>query len=547
MSASLAITAHPDMAKTTPRSMKVSTRLSWGFGVLLALFIGMAGVSMFNVASVDEDFRLVIQERYPKVARLNEMRSELNQIARSMRNMLLMSDAAQIRDERARIESSRKALDENLAHLKETIHVEKAKLILAQIVDAKNAFDALDNRFNELAADHADEAKSLLLGQLRPAQLAYMARLEDLIKFQEGLMQESADVASSAIAHLRTLLWTLGSGAVVVAVVSTLWVTRSITRQLGAEPSEAALLAQRIARGDLCSRIAVRQGDSTSLAAHLRDMQAALTSVVGAVRTNADSVSTASLQIAQGNSDLSRRTEEQASALEETASSMQQLSSTLKQNAENAHQASQLAANASVIAGKGGEVVGSVVDTMKAINESSQRISDIIGVIDGIAFQTNILALNAAVEAARAGEQGRGFAVVAGEVRSLAQRSAEAAKEIKSLITASVERVEHGSRLADQAGSTMAEIVASIRRVTDMMREIGAASAEQSAGVTQVGEAMTQMDQATQQNAALVEQSAAAAESLKVQAQQLVTAVSVFRIDDAAARGHALVAGPAGA
>jgi methyl-accepting chemotaxis protein len=244
-------------------------------------------------------------------------------------------------------------------------------------------------------------------------------------------------------------------------------------------------------------------------------------------------VATASAQIASGNSDLSGRTEEQASALEQTAASMEQLGSTVRQNADNARQANQLALNASTVAVQGGDVVAQVVGTMKGINDSSRKIADIIGVIDGIAFQTNILALNAAVEAARAGEQGRGFAVVASEVRSLAQRSAEAAKEIKGLITASVERVAQGTQQADLAGETMTEVVGAIRRVTDIMGEISAASSEQSTGVAQVGEAITQMDQATQQNAALVEESAAAADSLQRQAQELVQAVAVFRLDDA--------------
>ncbi len=273
-----------------------------------------------------------------------------------------------------------------------------------------------------------------------------------------------------------------------------------------------------------------RPGDTTSLLARLREMQESLSRVVAGVRENSEAVATASAQIAQGNNDLSQRTEEQASALEETAASMEQLSATVKQNADNASEANALAQGASVIAIKGGEVVGQVVDTMKAINAGSKKIADIIGVIDGIAFQTNILALNAAVEAARAGEQGRGFAVVASEVRSLAGRSANAAKEIKSLIGASVQRVEQGTALVDQAGATMTEVVNSIKRVTDIMVEISAASTEQSAGVCHVGEAVGQMDQVTQQNAALVEESAAAAESLRVQALRLVQTVEVFKL-----------------
>ena len=293
------------------------------------------------------------------------------------------------------------------------------------------------------------------------------------------------------------------------------------------------MLFRSIAAGDLTSEITVQPGDQSSLMAAMKAMNDSLGRVVTEVRSNAESVSAASSQIAQGNADLSQRTEEQASALEETAASMEQLGSTVQQNAENARQASQLAQGANAVAIKGGEVVGQVVETMKSIKNASEKIVDIIGVIDSIAFQTNILALNAAVEAARAGEQGRGFAVVASEVRSLAGRSAEAAKEIKSLIGASVDRVEVGAQLVDQAGATMAEVVASITRVSDIVSDISAASSEQSQGVAQVGEAVSQMDQVTQQNAALVEESAAAAESLRHQAQRLVQAVAVFRLDAA--------------
>ncbi len=327
--------------------------------------------------------------------------------------------------------------------------------------------------------------------------------------------------------------------AVVVAVLLGLWVTRSITRPI----ARAVDVARAVAAGDLTQRIEIHARDEVGLLLEsLRDMNTALATVVSRVRQGSESVASASMQIAQGNSDLSSRTESQASALEETAASMEELGSTVAQNADNARQANQLAQASSGVAEQGGTVVAQVVDTMKGISESSRRISDIINVIDGIAFQTNILALNAAVEAARAGEQGRGFAVVAGEVRSLAQRSAGAAKEIKELITASVERVESGAQLADRAGSTMTEVVGSIRRVTDIMGEISAASSEQSAGVAQVGEAVTQMDQTTQQNAALVEEMAAAASSLRSQAQDLVQAVSVFRLASDAPQAAVAVA-----
>ncbi|MBB4845658.1 methyl-accepting chemotaxis protein [Paucibacter oligotrophus] len=315
--------------------------------------------------------------------------------------------------------------------------------------------------------------------------------------------------------------------SVSIAAALAVWVTRLITQPMGT----AVQAAQRFAEGDLTMDLRNEGRDETAQLLNALDgMRGRLSEIVGNVRRNADSVATASAEIAQGNQDLSGRTEQQASALEQTAASMEQLGSTVSQNAENARQGNQLAQGASTVAIQGGEVVGQVVETMKGINDSSKRIVDIISVIDGIAFQTNILALNAAVEAARAGEQGRGFAVVASEVRSLAQRSADAAKEIKSLISTSVERVEVGTALVDKAGATMQEVVSAIRRVTDIMGEISSASVEQSSGVAQVGEAVTQMDQSTQQNAALVEQSAAAAESLRNQAQQLVENVAVFKL-----------------
>ena len=358
-----------------------------------------------------------------------------------------------------------------------------------------------------------------------------MKPVDDFLVLVDARTQAAVE---SAVAAKNTWFAILVFATVlnVLLAVATLWgIKRSVMQRLGAEPTDVRQAAEAVRDGDLTVDLHVKSGDTTSVMAAMKAMRDQLAKVVANVRLGSESVATASGEIAQGNSDLSSRTEQQTSSLEQTSSSMEQLGATVKQNADSARQANQLALSASSVAVQGGKVVGQVVETMKGINESSRKISDIIQVIDGIAFQTNILALNAAVEAARAGEQGRGFAVVASEVRSLAGRSADAAKEIKSLINASVERVEQGTALVDQAGLTMAEIVGSIKRVTDIMGEISAASNEQAMGVQHIGEAITQMDQATQQNAALVEEMAAAASSLKGQATDLVEAVAVFKLD----------------
>jgi len=360
----------------------------------------------------------------------------------------------------------------------------------------------------------------------------------------QKIASDSAQVATGARqqAHRATLL---GLGLMLAAGALALAGGVAISRRIVRALDDAVGVARAIADGNLGAPVPRRGADELGqLLAALAAMQDSLGRVVGLVRRNSEGVAIASGEIAQGGSDLSQRTEEQAAALQQAASSMEQLSTTVQRNAENAQQANQLALGASSVARQGGDVVGEVVDTMKGINESSRKIVDIIGVIDGIAFQTNILALNAAVEAARAGEQGRGFAVVAGEVRGLAQRSADAAREIKSLISASVERVEHGSALVDRAGTTMTEVVGAIARVADIMGEISAASSEQSAGVGQIGQAIAHMDQATQQNAALVEESAAAAESLRDQAGQLVQAVSVFKLSAAVDAAPSFAARP---
>jgi methyl-accepting chemotaxis protein len=388
------------------------------------------------------------------------------------------------------------------------------------------------------AADISDGASSTAADDA-------VAAIDKLWKYNFEGGARSAEQAQATYALARSAVAALVAAALLIGVVLAAVFTRSLLRRLGGEPARAAEVARAVAGGDLSTPIPLRPGDRDSLMAQLQAMQSSLATAVREVRAGSENVATASAQIAQGNADLSQRTEEQAGALQKTASTMEELGATVRNNADNAQQANQLAQGASHVAQRGGEVVGQVVQTMKGIQDASRKIGDIISVIDGIAFQTNILALNAAVEAARAGEQGRGFAVVAAEVRSLAQRSASAAKEIKGLINTSVERVEQGTALVDQAGHTMEDVVRSIQRVTDIVGEISSASGEQSSGVSQVGQAVTAMDQATQQNAALVEQSAAAAESLKQQAEQLLHSVAVFKLGGEGGAVRAPLAAPA--
>jgi methyl-accepting chemotaxis protein len=415
------------------------------------------------------------------------------------------------------------------------VQTEEGRARLAAIDAARAEAKPVNDQVIELGlANRMEEATRLLTTRSAPLTERLQQALRANVQAQEQRNLARYEQAKSDYDFGRLLLLGMGTAAALVSTALALLLVRSVTREVGGEPAEVAELARAIADADLSRPVTVRDGDQRSIVAAMARMQAALGELVGRVRDNAEGVAAASAQIAQGNADLSQRTEEQASALQQTAATMEQLGSTVKLNADNARQASRLAQGASDVAGAGGEVVGRVVGTMKGIQDSSHRIGEIISVIDGIAFQTNILALNAAVEAARAGEQGRGFAVVASEVRSLAQRSAEAARQVKTLITDSIGQVERGSVLVADAGRTMQDIVASVKRVSDIVAEISTATTEQSSGIAQVGEAVSQMDRVTQQNAALVEQGAAAAQSLSAQAGDLVSAVGVFRLQASA-------------
>ena len=463
---------------------------------------------------------------------MQEMYSQGLQMGQALRNIILDPANRQAYDN---LEAARKGFAAAHKSAAATAADPALSSTLERIHDLQERQSALQAEIVALAKVDSAAARTKLNADETPLWRQIRSQLLEQIKVRRVQAEATRESALALGERVRLAAGVLMALAAAAAVGFFIAARRCLHRELGCDLAEARQVLDAVSAGDLTRPVVVPTGAEKSLLAALAGTQSALTHLVDSVRGNAESVASASSQISQGNNDLSGRTEEQASALEQTSASMKQLAATVQQNAASAEQGNVLASDASNVAARGGEVVGQVVETMKGINESSRKISDIIGVIDGIAFQTNILALNAAVEAARAGEQGRGFAVVAGEVRTLAQRSADAAKEIKGLIGDSVQRVEQGSALVDQAGTTMGEVVASIREVSDIMAKISRASTEQSAGVAQIGEAVTQMDQATQQNAALVEQSAAAAESLKAQAQQLVSAVAVFRVGDNAA------------
>nr|WP_315249211.1 methyl-accepting chemotaxis protein [uncultured Duganella sp.] len=516
-------------------NLKIGQRLAIAFSLTTLLLVVVVVVGALGLRATSSEIKLTIEDRYMKIGLLSDVKDHVAQQSRSLRDLLLL-DAGQLDAECAAIGQRSKEIQTLLDRLGGVLHQPRALALFKELNETRTAYSPLrDQLVAAVKAGDKDSATSLLLHKVRPAQMAYVAALDKLIDFQVQLMHDSGAHAQQTADASSSWMIALGVAGAALGVFAGWYVTRSIVRPIG----YAVRVARTVAGGDLGSEIQVRSRDEVGqLSAALKEMNASLIAIVSEVRQGTESIGTASAEIAAGNLDLSARTERQAGTLEETASSMEELTSIVKMNAANANQANQLALSASDVAGQGGAVVAQVVDTMASINASARKIVDIIAVIDGIAFQTNILALNAAVEAARAGEQGRGFAVVASEVRSLAQRSASAAKEIKTLIGDSVEKVDAGARLVDQAGATMDDIVASVRRVTDIMGEIADASQEQLTGIEHINGAIAEIDQTTQQNAALVEQASAASATMQEQATHLVDAVSVFKL-----RGEAHVAG----
>src|SRR5471032_3119014 len=489
------------------------------------------------MSETDESLHHVVDVNVKKIAYLQDMEAANLTEALVMRNIALLNDENEVDSQKKMLDEARGTYEAALTALENTPMSERGKTTVATINEEVTTAKSLAEKFLDMQKENKGDAVQFLMQKIIPVTENLRHTIHKLSQFEVDANKNDVKIALANYNSARLWMFSLTAIALLSDALIAWLASRSITRPI----NEAVRVAQTVAKGDLTSRIEVTTNDETGLLLQaLKEMNGNLQKIVGEVRNGTDAIATASSQIASGNLDLSVRTEQQASSLEETASSMEELTSTVKQNSDNAQQANTLALSASSVANEGGTVVSQVVETMRSIKESARKIVYIIGVIDGIAFQTNILALNAAVEAARAGEQGRGFAVVASEVRNLAQRSAAAAKEIKALIGDSVEKVDHGAMLVDNAGSTMQKIVASVRRVNDIMGEITAASKEQTVGIEQINKAIIEMDNVTQQNASLVEEAAAAAESMQQQAQMLADAVSIFKLGDAVAARPAL-------
>jgi methyl-accepting chemotaxis protein-1 (serine sensor receptor) len=526
------------------KNLSIKSRLIFVIAFLSVLLVSIGVLGMVSLNITNASLKRVYEDRVIALGQLERVSALIN------RNQILVGES--VSGQLSAFPEDVAVVDKNVVEIRRLMEeigtllkaytstkltAEEAKLVEELSANRiKYGREAMQPALAALSGHDFQQAGEILQGPLKETYPPVRASAEALVQLQLDVAKGEFEAAQSRYVMVRNVAIIVMLAGVLLAALIGYWLIRAIVGPL----NEAVRVAESVAAGDLTQNIEVRSQDETGqLMQAMKNMNESLVHIVGQVRNGTETIAVASREIATGNADLSSRTESQASSLEETASSMEELTSTVKQNAENARQANQLVGSTAEVAVKGGRVVGQVVDTMASIKDSSRKISDIIGVIDGIAFQTNILALNAAVEAARAGEQGRGFAVVASEVRNLAQRSAGAAKEIKALIEDSVGKVDAGGRLVDEAGKTMDEIVSSVKRVTDIMGEIAAASQEQSAGIEQVNQAITQMDNVTQQNSALVEEAAAAAESLQDQAGKLAEAVSVFRLEGGSYRPQA--------
>ncbi|MEL0578933.1 methyl-accepting chemotaxis protein [Pectobacterium punjabense] len=523
--------------------MKLGTMLGTGFASVIIIGLMVAVLGRVHLLDLGEDIESLSEKNLTSLILIQDAKSGFDAVARSVRTIGLTDNRSRIQEEKRLIDQQIARNTETLSKLYENLSEPETRSLLDNLTQARPAYRDAVNKAVELGvsenAEERAQAVQLMVNEMQATQAPVFAALDSMTELQKKrTLEMTASATQEARSDGNTLIF-FAALAVLVGILVSVLITRTIKNLLGGEVAYAAQIAQAVAQGNLAVAVNLRPGDDRSVLAAMNGMRKSLSSIVEQVRESSESIATGASQIAAGSTDLSQRTEEQAANLQQTAASMEEMSQTVRQNSDTVRNAAQLAQAASNTAAKGGEAVSNIVITMREITHSSQKIGDIISVIDGIAFQTNILALNAAVEAARAGEQGRGFAVVAGEVRSLAQRSATAAKEIKELIGHSVEKVETGSALVGDAGTTIEELVRQARHVADLINEIGVTTQEQESGVSQIHDAVNQLDQVTQQNAALVEQSASAADSLSDQAAHLVELMKVFIVESGSSQRSA--------